>query len=75
MQDRQLEEFWEAVEEDYGLQEKLKKAGRDADAFQAIAKDSGFIISADQISGTEGLMLLDIFKKIKSLSGLDTWIL
>ncbi len=40
----QLKAFWEAVQVDAGLQEKLKRAG-DLDAFLAIAKEAGFDIS------------------------------
>lgn len=75
MSEEQLKDFWEAVEADPGLQQKLKTAGRNADAFSAIAKEDGFIVSAEEISGEEGLMLLEIFKKIKSLGGLDIWTL
>ena len=50
MIEEQLRAFWEAVLADVGLQEKLKTAGRDADAFSAVAKEAGFIISAEEIS-------------------------
>ena len=48
MSERQLKAFLEAVRADAGLQEKLK-AATDADAVVAIAKDAGFMISADNL--------------------------
>jgi predicted ribosomally synthesized peptide with nif11-like leader len=48
MSEEQLKAFWEAVQADEGLQEKLKAAG-DADAVIAIAKAAGFAISAEEL--------------------------
>jgi predicted ribosomally synthesized peptide with nif11-like leader len=48
MSEEQLKAFWEAVQADEGLQEKLKAAG-DADAVIAIAKSAGFAISAEEL--------------------------
>ena len=48
MSEEQLKAFMEAVKADAGLQEKLKAAG-DADAVVAIAKEAGFVISADEL--------------------------
>ena len=48
MSEEQLKAFWEAVQADAGLQEKLKAAA-DADAVVSIAKDSGFVISAEDL--------------------------
>ena len=48
MSEEQLKAFLEAVKADAGLQEKLKAAA-DADAVVAIAKEVGFMISADQL--------------------------
>ena len=49
MPEEQLKAFWEAVQADAGLQEKLKAAA-DADAVVSIAKDAGFVISADELN-------------------------
>jgi predicted ribosomally synthesized peptide with nif11-like leader len=46
MSEEQLKAFLEKVQGDTSLQEKLKAAG-DADAVLAIAKEAGFMISAD----------------------------
>ena len=48
MPEEQLKAFWEAVQADAGLQEKLK-AVVDPDAVVSIAKDAGFVISADEL--------------------------
>jgi hypothetical protein len=48
MSEEQLKAFLEAVKTDAGLQEKLKAAA-DADAVVAIAKEAGFMISADEL--------------------------
>jgi predicted ribosomally synthesized peptide with nif11-like leader len=44
MSEEQLKAFWEAVQADEDLQEKLQGAA-DLDAFLAIAKEAGFNIS------------------------------
>ena len=48
MAEEQLKAFLEAVKADTGLQEQLKAAG-DADAVVAIAKATGFLISAEEL--------------------------
>jgi len=48
MSEEQLKAFLEAVKADAGLQEKLNAAA-DADAVAAIAKEAGFMISADEL--------------------------
>ena len=48
MSEEQLKAFLEKVKADTSLQEKLKAAA-DSDAVLAIAKDAGFIISADDL--------------------------
>ena len=48
MSEEQLKAFLEAVKADAGIQEKLKAAA-DADAVIAIAKEAGFVISADNL--------------------------
>jgi len=54
--EEQLKAFMEAVKADAGLQEKLNAAA-DADAVVGIAKEAGFVISADELqraqAGTE----------------------
>ena len=49
MSEEQLKAFLEKVQGDTSLQEKLKAAA-DADAVTAIAKEAGFMISADDIT-------------------------
>ena len=48
MSEEQLKAFLEAVKADAGLQEKLNAAA-DADAVLAIAKEAGFLISAEEL--------------------------
>ena len=52
MSEEQLKAFIEKVKVDTSLQEKLK-AATDADAVVAIAKESGFVVSADEIKTTQ----------------------
>ena len=49
MSEEQLKAFWEAVQADAGLQEKLS-AAKDADAVVAIAKAAGFEISVEEVA-------------------------
>ena len=48
MSEEQLKSFWEAVQADTSLQEKLK-ASTDADSIASIAKEAGFAITADEV--------------------------
>lgn len=48
MSEEQLKAFLEKIKADTSLQEKLKAAG-DVDAVAAIARDSGFGISASEL--------------------------
>ncbi len=48
MSEEQLKSFWEAIQADPSLQEKLR-ASTDADAIATIAKEAGFEISAEEI--------------------------
>ena len=48
MSEEQLKALLEAAKADAGLQEKLKAAG-DADAFVAIAKAAGYVISVEEL--------------------------
>jgi predicted ribosomally synthesized peptide with nif11-like leader len=54
MSEEQLKAFLEAVKADAGLQEKLKAAA-DADAAVAIAKEVGFVISADELQRAQAV--------------------
>ena len=49
MSEEQLKAFLEKVQDDTSLQEKLKAAG-DSDAVLAIAKEAGFMISAEDLT-------------------------
>jgi predicted ribosomally synthesized peptide with nif11-like leader len=49
MSEEQLKAFLEKVKADTSLQEKLKAAA-DANAVAAIAKEAGFMISADDLA-------------------------
>jgi len=53
MSEEQLKAFMEAVKADAGLQEKLNAAA-DSDAVVAIAKEMGFMISADELQSSQG---------------------
>ena len=52
MSEEQLKAFLEKVKADTSLQEKLKAAA-DSDAVLAIAKDTGFSISADELKNAQ----------------------
>jgi len=54
MSEEQLKAFLEAVKADAGLQEKLN-AATDADAAVAIAKEVGFMISADELQQAQAV--------------------
>ena len=54
MSAEQLKAFLEKVKTDTSLQEKLKGAA-DADAALAIAKEAGFMISADDLTKAQSL--------------------
>ncbi|TCD59553.1 Nif11-like leader peptide family natural product precursor [Synechococcus sp. BS56D] len=48
MSEERLKAFWEAVQADPGLQEKLKAAA-DTDSVVSIAKAAGFVISVEEL--------------------------
>ena len=48
MSEEQLKAFWEAIQTDPSLQEKLR-ASTDADSIASIAKEAGFEITADEV--------------------------
>ena len=53
MSEEQLKAFMEAVKADAGLQEKLNAAA-DSEAVVAIAKEAGFLISAEDLQRSQG---------------------
>ena len=55
MSEEQLKAFLENAQGDISLQEKLKAAA-DADAVAAIAKEAGFMISADDINKAQSVI-------------------
>ena len=58
MSEDQLKAFLEAVKADAGLQEKLK-AATDPDLVVEIAKEAGFMISADELQRAQAEALED----------------
>ena len=59
MSEEQLKAFWEAIQADTALQQKLQGVN-DPDAIVAIAKEAGFSISADELKkATESVELSD----------------
>ena len=52
MSEEQLKAFWEAIQADTALQQKLQGV-TDPDAIVAIAKEAGFSISADELKKTQ----------------------
>ena len=56
MSEEQLKAFLEKVKGDTSLQEKLKAAA-DANAVAAIAKEAGFMISADDLANAQSELL------------------
>jgi predicted ribosomally synthesized peptide with nif11-like leader len=65
MSEEQLKAFLEAVKADAGLQEKLRGVV-DADAVVAMAKESGFVISVEAVTG-QGQELSD--GELEGISG------
>jgi len=55
MSEEQLKAFLEKVKGDTSLQEKLKAAA-DANAVAAIAKEAGFMISADDLKNAQSVI-------------------
>ncbi len=70
MSEEQLKAFWEAVQADAGLQEKLS-AVKDAAAIVAIAKDAGFEISTEELNKAQA-ELSD--EELSGVSGGAYWI-
>ncbi len=55
MPEEQLKAFWEAVQTDTSLQEKLR-AATDADSIVRIANKAGFEITADEVKEAQSEM-------------------
>ena len=52
MSEEQLKAFWEAIQADTALQQKLQGV-TDPDAVVVIAKEAGFMISADELKNAQ----------------------
>jgi predicted ribosomally synthesized peptide with nif11-like leader len=59
MSEEQLKAFWEAIQADAGLQQKLQGV-TEPDAVAAIAKEAGFIISAEEIKKAQSGQLFAV---------------
>jgi predicted ribosomally synthesized peptide with nif11-like leader len=66
MSEEQLKAFLEKVKGDTSLQEKLKAAA-DANAVAAIAKEAGFMISADDLKQAQPTELSE--EELEGVSG------
>ena len=66
MSEDQLKAFVEAVKADAGLQEKLN-AATDVDAVVAIAKEAGFVISAEELQRAQPALSED--EELESVAG------
>ncbi len=55
MSEEQLKAFWEAVQADTSLQEKLA-ASTDADSIASVAKEAGFEITADEVQEAQSAL-------------------
>lgn len=53
MPEEQLKAFWEAIQADTALQQKLEIAKNDPDAIVALAKEAGFSISVDELKKSQ----------------------
>ena len=69
MSEEQLKAFWEAIQADTALQQKLQGV-TDLDAIVAIAKQAGFSISAEELKTTLS-ELSD--EKLEGVSGGACW--
>ena len=65
MSEEQLKAFLEKVQDDTNLQEKLKAAA-DSDEVIAIAKEAGFMFSADELTKAQSELAED---ELESASG------
>ncbi len=63
MSEEQLKAFWEAVQADTSLQEKLR-AATDADSIASIAKEAGFEIAAEEVEEAQSELSEDQLKGV-----------
>ncbi len=63
MSEEQLKAFWEAVQADTSLQEKLR-ATTDADSVASIAKEAGFEITADEVEEAQSELSAEELKAV-----------
>ena len=68
-----LNAFLEKVKDDTSLQEKLKAAA-DADAVTAIAKEAGFIISADDLTKSQSELSDEELEGVAGGNLLNSWL-
>ena len=73
MSEEQLKAFLEKVKDDTSLQEKLKAAA-DADAVTAIAKEAGFIISADDLTKSQSELSDEELEGVAGGNLLNSWL-
>ena len=72
MSEEQLKAFLEKVKADTSLQEKLKAAA-DANAVAAIAKEAGFMISADDLAKAQSELSEEELEAVAGGASPDTW--
>ena len=68
MSEEQLKAFLEKVKADTSLQEKLKAAA-DTNAVIAIAKEAGFMISADDINNAQSVITELSGEELENMTG------
>ena len=68
MSEEQLKAFWEAIQADTALQQKLQGV-TDPDAIVAIAKEAGFSISADDVKAARKSAAELSEEKLEGVSG------
>ena len=68
MSEEQSKAFWEAIQADTALQQKLQGV-TDADAIAAIAKEAGFCISADELKKAQSELTEEQLEKVSGGSG------
>ncbi len=74
MSDDQFKAFLEAVEADAGLQEKVQvEANRYADAVVAIAKEAGFVITAEDVKRAQLEISEDDLEGVAGGTGVETY--
>ena len=74
MSEEQLKAFWEAIQADTVLQQKLQGV-TDPDAIVAIAKQAGFSISADELKKAQSEISEDQLEGVAGGGGLCGFVL